>query len=121
MESPHSEDVSTDDGQLAVDVFQTIENVVIKAPIAGVRPEDLDISITDETVTVKGERHNQHKMADEDYIVEECYWGPFSRMYVLPMSVIPDKASAVLKDGILTISIPKDARSRTKSVTVQAG
>ncbi len=118
MEIPTSHE---DGGQLAIDVFQTIENIVIQAPIAGVRPEDLDIAITDETVTIKGERHNQHKMADDDYLVQECYWGPFSRQFVLPASVIADKASAMLKEGILTITIPKDARSKTRNLTVQAG
>ena len=110
-----------EEGQLAIDVFQTVEHIVIQAPIAGVRPEDLDISITDETVVIKGERHNQHKASDDDYYVQECYFGPFSRTYTLPALVIADKAGAVLKDGILTITIPKDARSRTKSVAVQAG
>lgn len=112
---------SGDDGQLAIDVFQSLENIVLQAPIAGVRPEDLDISITDETVVVKGERHSQHDTNADDYLVQECYWGPFSRTYVLPAQVIPDKAAAVLKDGILTITIPKDARSRTRTLTVEAG
>lgn len=109
-----------DEGQLAIDVLQTVENIVIKAPIAGVRPEDLDISITDETITVKGERRNEHKATDEDYLVQECYWGAFSRVYTLPILVIADKAQATLKEGILTITVPKDARSRTKTISVQA-
>ncbi len=120
MELPNGE-ASADEGQLAIDVLQTVENIMVKAPIAGVRPEDLDIAITDETVTIKGERHNQHNADDDDYLLQECYWGPFSRTYVLPVQVIADKATAVLKEGILTITIPKDARSRTKSVVVQAG
>lgn len=110
-----------DDGQLAIDAFQTVENIVIQAPIAGVRPEDLDIAITDETVVIKGERHNPHSLNNDEYLVQECYWGPFSRTYVLPAQVIADKAEALLKEGILTITIPKDARSRTRTVTVQAG
>lgn len=117
MEEEHGQD----DGQLAVDVFQTVENIVLQAPIAGVRPQDLDIAITDETVVIKGERHNQQKAAGDDYLVQECYWGPFSRTYVLPAQVLADKAVAVLKEGILTITIPKDARSRTRTLTVEAG
>lgn len=110
-----------EEGQLAIDVFQTVENVVIKAPIAGVGPADLDLSITDETITIKGERRNEHKNSDEDYLVQECYWGAFSRTYTLPVLVIADKAQATLKEGILTVTVPKDARSRTKSISVQAG
>lgn len=117
MEDEHAQD----DGQLAIDVFQTVENIILQAPIAGVRPQDLDIAITDETVVIKGERHNQQKAAGDDYLVQECYWGPFSRTYVLPAQVIADKATAVLKEGILTITIPKDARSRTRTLTVEAG
>lgn len=109
------------EGQLAVDVFQTDEAVVIKAPIAGVAPADLDIAITDEAVTIKGERHNPHNVSDESYLLQECYWGPFSRTYTLPIQVISEKANALLKDGILTITIPKDAKSKTKVLTVQAG
>ncbi len=112
---------TADEGQLAIDVWQTVENIIINAPIAGVRPEDLDIAITDETVVIKGERHNLSQMNNEDYLVQECYWGPFSRSYTLPVQVIADKASAVLKEGILSITIPKDARSKTKVLTVQAG
>ncbi|MFA6082442.1 MAG: Hsp20/alpha crystallin family protein [Patescibacteria group bacterium] len=112
---------NTEDGQLAIDVYQSVENIVLKAPIAGVRPEDLDISITDETIIIKGERHNQNQADAGDYLVQECYWGPFSRTYTLPALVIADKANALLKEGILTITVPKDARSRTKVVTVQAG
>jgi HSP20 family protein len=110
-----------DEGQLAIDVLQTVENIIVKAPIAGVRPEDLDISITDETIAIKGERRNEHKITDDDYLIQECYWGAFSRSYTLPALVVADKAVATLKEGILTITVPKDARSRTKSITVQAG
>lgn len=117
MEDNHS----TEDGQLAIDAYQTVESIVVQAPIAGVSPEDLDISITDETVVIKGERHNQQKSPGDDYLVQECYWGPFSRTYVLPAQVIADKANAVLKEGILTITIPKDVRSRSRTLTVQAG
>ena len=121
MELPRQKDENKQDGQLAIDVFQTMESVVIKAPIAGVKPEDLDISITDEMVIIRGDRQNQHQVSSQDSLVQECYWGPFSRSYILPSQVVADKATASLKDGILTITIPKDSRSKTRTVIVEAG
>lgn len=115
------EETVEEDGQLAVDVFQTVEDIILQAPIAGVSPGDLDIAITDEAVIIKGARHNPHKLSDDEYLIQECYWGPFSRTYILPVQIIADKAQALLKEGILTITIPKDARSRTRNLTVQAG
>jgi len=116
METDHDQE----EGQLAVDVFQTEDEVILKAPIAGVGPGDLDISITDEAITIRGERKNISKVHAEDYLVQECYWGTFSRTYILPIQVVAEKANALLKEGILTISIPKDERSKTKTLTVQA-
>lgn len=108
------------EGQLAVDIYQTPSDIVIKAPIAGVRPEDLDVTITEEMVTIRGERHDIPTDTIEGYLVQECYWGPFSRTYQLPIAVDSDKAQAKLTAaGILTITIPKAAKARTKSITVQ--
>jgi len=108
------------EGQLAIDVFETESSIIIKAPIAGVRPEDLDVTITEDLVTIRGERHDTQAEAVEGYLVQECYWGPFSRIYPLPVAVDSDKAQAKLTSaGILTIVIPKTAKSRAKSITVQ--
>jgi HSP20 family protein len=107
------------EGQLAVDIYQTPSDIVIKAPIAGVRPQDLDVTITDDTVTIRGERRDEALDQIEGYMVQECYWGSFSRMYQLPIAVDSDKAIAKLANGILTISIPKAAKARTKSIAVQ--
>ncbi|HSI20844.1 MAG TPA: Hsp20/alpha crystallin family protein [Verrucomicrobiae bacterium] len=109
------------EGQLAIDVYQTPDNIVIKAPIAGVRQEDLEVSITDEQVSIKGERHDHQNETVEGYLVQECYWGSFSRTYQLPIAVDSDKAQARLVDGILTISIPKAAKARTHTISVQVG
>ena len=107
------------EGQLAVDVFQTDDDVVLKAPIAGVKPEDLEISITDEVVTIKGERKEESEIARENYLCQECYWGSFARAYVLPVAVMGDKAQASLKNGILTIKIPKQEKSKAKTIEVK--
>lgn len=109
------------EGQLAIDAYQTPAEVVIKAPIAGVRQEDLDVTITDEEVTIRGERHDAQSDSIENYLVQECYWGSFTRTYVLPVAVDSDKASAKLVDGILTIVIPKAAKARTKTIAVEIG
>lgn len=109
------------EGQLAVDVYQTPGEVVIKAPIAGVRQEDLDVTITDEQVTIRGERHDTARETIEGYLVQECYWGSFSRTYPLPIAVDSDKATARLVNGILTITIPKAAKARTKTISVEVG
>lgn len=109
------------EGQLAIDVYQTPGEIIIKAPIAGVRQEDLDVTITDEQVSVRGERHDNQTETIEGYLVQECYWGSFSRTYALPVAVDSDKASARLVNGILTIIIPKAAKARTKTIAVEVG
>lgn len=107
------------EGQLALDVYQTDDDVVIKAPIAGVRPEDLEISITDEVITLKGERKEQSEIQRENYLAQECYWGSFSRSYVLPIPVTSDKAQASLKNGILTITIPKQEKTKARTLEIK--
>ena len=109
------------EGQLAIDVYQDEENIYILAPIAGTASADVNVSITDEIVSIRGERKSGHKASDEEHFVQECYWGPFSRTFVLPIAVSSDKAKATLKDGLLQITIPKDSRSKTKSLKIEMG
>lgn len=108
-------------GQLAVDVFQTKDKVVIKAPIAGVNPNDLDIAISDDVVTIKGDRVDESVVEKEHYYVQECFWGSFSRSVILPTSTIAEKAEATLKNGVLTIEIPKVAQEKVKKIVVKPG
>lgn len=107
------------EGQLAIDVYQTDTEVVIQAPIAGVKPEDLEVSISDEMVNIKGERKAKTEIKKENHLCQECYWGPFARSYLLPVAVDANKASATLKDGILTITIPKLEASKTKLLKIK--
>ncbi|QQG49755.1 MAG: Hsp20/alpha crystallin family protein [Candidatus Berkelbacteria bacterium] len=109
-----------EEGQLAIDAYQDDENVYIKAPIAGVNVDDLEISITDEVVSVKGARRNDAEVAREGYFVQECYWGNFMRSYILPVSVDASKAEAKLRDGILTVRIPKQEKTKTRVLKVSA-
>lgn len=117
---PQESDWLTDDyeGQLAIDAYQTEDDIIIKAPIAGVQSSDLEVSVTDEMVTVKGQRHDEHAVNRESYFCQECYWGSFSRSYVLPVAVDADKAEASLKNGVLTVRIPKLEKSRARSIKV---
>lgn len=108
------------DGQLAIDVYQTTDAVILKAPVAGVKIEDLEISITDEVVNIKGERRHNEEIHQNDYIAQECYWGAFSRSFILPVAVEPDQAEAILKNGILKITIPKLERTKTKTIEVKS-
>lgn len=103
-------------GQLAVDVFQTKDEIVIKSTIAGVRPEDIDISINNDMITIRGKRDKDHEVADEDYFYRECYWGGFSRSIILPCEVKIDRIKAAMKNGVLTITLPK--ATKVSKVTV---
>jgi len=106
------------EGQLAVDVYQTKDSVVVKAPIAGVKPEDIDISLTEDVLTLRGERKEESTVEREHYYVQECYWGSFSRSVILPTATVSEKAQAALKDGVLTITIPKVAQDKVKKIKV---
>ncbi|OGI15040.1 MAG: hypothetical protein A3E38_03290 [Candidatus Moranbacteria bacterium RIFCSPHIGHO2_12_FULL_54_9] len=107
------------EGQLTIDVYQTENDIVIKSTIAGVKPEDLDVAINNDMVTIKGERKNEEIVENGNYYYQECYWGAFSRSVLLPVDVIPDKADASLKNGILTIRLPKADVTKTKKIQVR--
>jgi HSP20 family protein len=107
------------EGQLTIDVYQTDNDIVIKSTIAGVKPEDLDVSINNDMVTIKGERKNEEIVSNENYYYQECYWGGFSRSVVLPVDVIAEKVEASLKNGILTIRLPKADTTKTKKIQVR--
>lgn len=108
------------EGQLTLDVYQTATELVIKSTIAGVRSEDLDISITNDMLTIKGVRAKDEEVSSENYYYQECYWGPFSRSVILPADVDPDRIKAALKNGILTIRLPKIDRPKTKKISIHS-
>jgi len=116
-----SEDwLAESEGQLTIDVYQTPNEIVIKSTIAGVSPEDIDISITNDMITIKGRRQKDEEVKEEDYYYQECYWGPFSRSVILPVDVEVDRADASMKNGILTIRLPKVEKVKTKKITIKA-
>lgn len=103
------------EGELTVDVYQTPTDICIKTMVAGVRPEDLDISITRDMVVIKGKRESERLIRDEDYFHQELYWGSFSRTIMLPQEVSIDESEAVEKHGLLVIKLPKlDKTKQTK-------
>lgn len=107
------------EGQLTLDVYQTKDNVMIKSTIAGVKPENLDITIANDMVTIRGERKKDEEVKPEDYFYQECYWGPFSRSIILPVDIDVEGVNAELKDGILTVTLPKAAKAKTKKIRVR--
>ena len=103
------------EGELGVDVYQTPEMIIIKSMIAGVRPEDLDISITRDMVEIKGRREEERVVREEDYFARELYWGTFSRTITLPAEVDVDESEAVEKHGLLILKLPKlDKKKQSK-------
>jgi len=106
------------EGELAVDVYQTDSDLVIQSAIAGIKPTDIDISIDDDVITLRGERK---RLTNEegDYFYQECYWGPFSRQIISPVEIDSGRVDATLKEGILTIKIPKITRNKKSKIVVK--
>jgi HSP20 family protein len=105
-------------GQLAVDVYETREKLVVKARTAGVNKNDLDVSIADNTLSIRGTLSAGNEDDVENYFVQECYWGEFSRSIALPVPVKEEEIEAVLKDGVLTISFAKVKQDTVKKIQV---
>ncbi len=105
------------EGQLAIDVFQTENDLVIQSAIAGVKPESLDILMEKDIIIIKGTREKPFE-ENGDYFAQECFWGPFSREVILPTEVDPNRAKAEMKEGILTIRIPKILREKKRRIIV---
>lgn len=108
------------EGQLTVDMYQTPDSIIIKAIVAGVRPDDLDISITRDMVTIKGRREESREVMDENYFYRELYWGSFSRTIVLPQEIEVEEAEAVEKHGMLIIRLPKIDKGRQAKLKVKS-
>lgn len=105
-------------GQLAVDVYETKERLFVKGRVAGVNKSDLDVSIADNTLTIKGTLSAGSEEGVENYFLQECYWGEFSRSLVLPVPVKEEEIEAVLKDGVLTISFAKVKQDTVKKIEI---
>ncbi len=106
-------------GQLAVDVYETDEQLVIKARTAGVNKEDLDVSISDGILSISGTLSSGDDSDATNWHVQECYWGEFNRTLALPVAVREEEVGAVLKDGVLTITFNKVKQEQAKKITIQ--
>lgn len=107
-----------EEGQLTIDVYQTKDAIIIKSIIGGARPEDLDISVTSDMVTIKGTRKNPDIVLPEDYFYQECFWGNFSRSIILPCDIRGGEVEAKMKNGILTVKLPKIEKSSSTKIQV---
>lgn len=107
VSAPHLPLTRHEEGELAVDIFETDKAIFVKTAIAGVKPEDLSLSLTHDVLTIRGRRSDEHTGEHRTFLAQECHWGPFSRTVILPAEVKTDKAEAIFKNGILVIKLPK--------------
>lgn len=107
------------EGELAVDVYETDNDIIIQSTIAGILPDSLDISTEEDTITIRGERKNPNEQEQKNYFTQECYWGPFSRQIILPKEVDFTRADATMKEGIFTLRLPKLDRQKVRRIKVR--
>ncbi|MEK7193327.1 MAG: Hsp20/alpha crystallin family protein [Patescibacteria group bacterium] len=107
------------EGQLTVDVYQTPNEIIVESAVAGVEPENIDINVTNDSIAIKGKRHREKQVKEEDYFYQECYWGKFSRSVILPQEVDAENSYASFKNGILAVHMPKLNRQKTKKLKVK--
>jgi len=107
-------------GELAIDMYQTANDVVVKAALPGLKPEEVDISITGDTLTIKGEHKEEQEVKQEDYFYKEHHYGSFSRSVVIPVQVKSDKAEALFENGVLILTLPKAEEIKPKQIKVKA-
>ncbi|MFA6917479.1 MAG: Hsp20/alpha crystallin family protein [Candidatus Gracilibacteria bacterium] len=105
-------------GQLSLDIFHLEKEIVIMAPIAGVKEEDITISITDDVLVIKGSRQNKFEVPEENYYTRECFWGSFSRSIVLPQEADTRGISAKFDNNVLEIHIPRTEMEPTKVIKI---
>ncbi len=119
--APLDDDSLGSEGQLPVDVHQTASDIIIRAFVAGVRPDELSISISRDMVEIEGSRMEREQVAGTDYFTRELFWGSFSRTIMLPQEVDVEASSASAKDGLLTLILPKLDKARQTKLRVKAG
>jgi HSP20 family protein len=110
---------SEEEGELAIDLYETKDELILQAAIGGVAINDLDISITNDMITIRGRRDRDDKSKIEKFYYNECFWGPFSRSLILPQEVDADKAKATIKNGLLSIYLPKLIRVQKRTLKIE--
>jgi HSP20 family protein len=106
-------------GSLAVDMYETDDAVVVKSAIPGIDPDDIDISITGDTLTIKGETKAEEEVKEDNYIRRECHYGSFARTIAIPVSVVAGKAEAEFENGVLTLTLPKAEEVKPKTIQIK--
>ena len=106
-------------GALAVDMYETDQDVVIKSSVPGVKTDDLDITITGDTLTIKGETKTEEKVERANYIRQERRYGAFCRSLILPTTIVTEKAKAEFENGVLTLTLPKAEEVKPKTIKVK--
>jgi HSP20 family protein len=109
-----------EEAELAVDVYQTAGEIVIQTMVAGVKPEDLELTIARDMITIRGKREENRKIEEENYFTKELYWGSFSRTILLPQEVEPEEAEATEKHGLLTIKLQKIDKEKKANLKVKS-
>ena len=110
----------SEEAELTVDLYQTPTEIIIQTMVAGVRPEDLELTIARDSVTIRGNRMESRKIEEDDYFVKELYWGSFSRTLSLPAEVEPEEAEATEKHGLVTIHLQKVDKEKRNSVKIKS-
>lgn len=106
-------------GQLSLDIHEDVENLYIIVPLAGVKPENLEIKLDQDILTIKGKRDDEYRSEDKSYLYRECYWGAFSRSVILPTPVDAESIKAIFKNGVLKITLPKLNRNGKIAIPVK--
>jgi len=114
--SEENDNFSSEEGQLSCDVYSDENNIVVKSTMAGVEPQDLSISISNDLLTIRGYREDKSEIKDSNYLAREVYWGAFSRSIVLPQEINQNQVKATLKKGILTVILPKKYKNTSIKV-----
>ena len=107
------------EGQLVVDVYETEKELVVISAIAGIKTEQIEVSLENDILIVKGKRDNPSKDKEQRYFLKECYWGPFSKEIILPREIDTSRIDAKVKEGILTVRMQKIERAKNKKISVE--
>lgn len=119
LQKPEKENWLEEVGQLAVDVYETEQELVIQSAIAGIKKEDLDITLENDVLTIKGKRERPEVQEIKNSFYQECYWGKFQREIVLPVEINPESMTAFFQEGVLTIRLPKMERKKKRKIEIK--
>lgn len=112
--------IGSRNGAPAIDLYQTNDSVVVKAALPGIKPDEVQLSVSGDVLTLKGEFHNDNEVKEATYHLQEQHYGSFERSVLLPTEVESEKAKAEFENGVLTVTIPKAEQVRPKTISIKA-